>query len=388
MIKLRKAAVLALVLAALIAPAAAAADALQNATVIMTDTGFSPAAVSIPVGGSITWKNQGSITHNAVTVGAPSAFSTAGIGSGESATLVLTVPGTYYYTSGTDCLYNNSTPGFPCTVSFVVTVGSPSAPSTSAAPAAAPAAVPAGPVATASVTVTDSGFSPASVSIGLNGTVTWANRGANVHTATSTPDSNTSLPPFDSGGLGPGQASSRTFPTPGTYVYFSAPDCFSKSNPGGFSCGYYTVLVGAAPVASASSQQPGPTPIPVFVPGASATVAIDDNAGFSPNTITVKTGQPVSWLNTGNNTHSVVINQNPTPDKPAPWWLPYQLPSVGGAFFDSGGLAPQQSYSYTFTTAGNYPYHSSTEAIYQQNQVNCSCTFVTYQFFGTVVVQP
>ncbi len=355
----------------------------------MTDTGFNPAAVSIPVGGSVTWKNTGSITHNATSVGgAPSTFNTGGVGPGESVTLVFPAAGSYFYTSGTDCLYNASSPGFPCSVSYLVTVGTPASPSPSEGPAAVPQAAPGPPVASAAVTISDSGFSPPAVSVGLNGTVTWTNHGANVHTATSTPDTNNSLPPFDSGGLGPGQASSITFSAPGTYVYFSAPDCFSKSNPPGFNCAYYTVVVASTPASAPGAQPAAPAVPSVTVPGATVGVAIDDRAGFQPDMVVIKAGQSVGWLNTGSVAHSVVINQNATPDQPAPWWLPYKLPTNNAVFFDSGGIGPQQSFTFAFPTPGTYPYHSSTEPVYLQNYTNCSCTFTTYQFFGTVVVQP
>jgi plastocyanin len=389
---------LAVAAAVLGVPAAVEADsASQNATVTMTDTGFSPVTVTIGAGGSVTWKNQGNSAHTATTVGgAPSTFNTAGIGTGQSATLGFAVPGQYYYTSATDCLNNNSNPSFPCAISYLVTVVPPGgAPPPSIAPAPASAApavapAPAGPLAIATVTITDSGMSPATVNVGLNGSGTWLNKGTNVHTATTTVESNTnSVPSFDTGGLGAGQSAGIGFSVPGTYTYFSVPDCFDKSNPAGFNCGPYTVVVDTNPAPSPQgAQAPAPTPTPVYVPGANATVTIDDVKGFQPNQLSVKVGQTVSWLVVGNNPQSVVINQNPTPNALVPWWLPYQLPSVGGVFFDSGGIGPQQTFSYTFNTPGTFPYHSSTEPIYQQNNANCNCTFVTYQFFGTVTVTP
>ncbi len=75
----------------------------QSATVVIADTGLSPANVTIPAGGSVTWTNQGSVTHTAESTGGPAAFNTAGIGPGQSATLAFTVPGIYAYTSGADC---------------------------------------------------------------------------------------------------------------------------------------------------------------------------------------------------------------------------------------------------------------------------------------------
>jgi plastocyanin len=389
----RFAAGLAVLAAAFVVPSAAgAATSPQNAAVALTDTGISPASVTIPVGGSVTWTNQGSVTHTAESVGGPSPFNTAGIGPGQSATLAFAVPGVYGYTSGADCLHGTYIQAFTCgnyTIAVVAANGALPTPAVAATPTPVPAAANA-PVANASVTISDTAFAPATVNIALNGGVTWTNSGTNVHTATSTPDSvNAGFQAFDTGGLGPGQSSTIGFTTPGTYVYFSTPDCFSKSNPAAFNCAYYTVVVGTTPAPQPqSSQAPGPTATPVNVPGTSTSVTIDDVNGFHPNTLTVKVGQTVGWLNIGNMTHSVVLNQNPQPSQPVPWWLPYQLPSVGGTFFDSGGFAPQQSFSYNFTTPGTFPYHSSTEPIYQRNNPNCSCTSITYKFFGTVVVTP
>ncbi len=243
------------------------------------------------------------------------------------------------------------------------------------------------PVASASVTITDTIFQPAIVSLYLNGTVTWTNNGTAVHTATSTSDTNSAnLPPFDTGGLGPGQSSSLMFSTPGTYVYYSAPDCFKKSKPPSFNCATYEVVVADTPVPQAAHT--GATPTSVVVAGANASIGIDDTGGFQPDAVTIRVGQTVGWLNTGSQTHSVVLNQNPQPGELPPWWLPYQVPSTGGVSFDSGGIGPQQTFTYTFTIPGTFPYHSSTEPVYLANQTNCSCTFVTYKFFGTVVVTP
>jgi plastocyanin len=392
-------AALAFTTAALAGPAAASADTPAPAVwVEMTDTGFAPAAVTIPVGGMVTWKNDGGVTHTASSLGgAPATFNTAGVGPGETASVTFAVPGQYFYTSATDCLNNNNIPPFPCTISYLVTVlpaGASVAPTATPAaqptPTLAPSSAQAGPQANATMVITDGGISPSSVTVGLNGAVTFVNKGTNVHTATTNADVITNgLPPFDTGGLGPGQTSSIGLTAPGTYTFTSSPDCVSKSNPGAFNCGPYSVTV--LPTAAGSpqgSQAPGPAATPVNVQGATVSVAIDDSKGFQPQNVTIKAGQTVGWLNVGNNSHSVVVNTNPTPNSPVPWWLPYQLPTNGSSFFDSGGIGPQQSFLYQFTTSGVYPYHSSTEPVYLVNNTNCSCTLVTYQFFGSVTVTP
>ena len=74
------------------------------------------------------------------------------------------------------------------------------------------------------------------------------------------------------------------------------------------------------------------------------------NFAFSPATITVKVGTTVTWTNKDGTAHTVT--------------------SDTGAF-DSGNLAANGKYSYTFSTAGTYPYH---------------CTIHPYMK-GTVIVQ-
>ncbi|MBV8084318.1 MAG: hypothetical protein JO247_05840 [Chloroflexi bacterium] len=104
----------------------------------------------------------------------------------------------------------------------------------------------------ATVNITDSGFQPGSVSIPLNGTVTFADTGSNVHTATSIGGVQT---PFDSGGLSTSQTYSFTFTMPGTYQFTSATDCLNGNATPGFNCSPGTVTVGTTP---AASTQPAP----------------------------------------------------------------------------------------------------------------------------------
>ena len=91
--------------------------------------------------------------------------------------------------------------------------------------------------------------------------------------------------------------------------------------------------------------------------------------GFTPQTLTVRVGQTVTWTNTGQQVHTATSN-----------------PGYYNAF-DSGGLGNGQSYSFTFTQAGSYGYHSSTEPRYSFNDPSCGCTLTTYSFNGTINVQ-
>ncbi|HVA24339.1 MAG TPA: hypothetical protein VMW62_08100 [Chloroflexota bacterium] len=230
----------------------AAADSLQHDVAVnVDDTGFNPPTVTIPAGGSVTWIEKGINIHTATSLGgAPQAFSTGGFGSYQSVSLTFKTPGVYPYSSATDCLNGNNMPRFTCGVYYVMVVPpggdvsslpAPAVPAPSPPPASQATPVPMA-VPTNSVSITDAGISPASVTIAVGGGVTWTNNGNQVHTATSTG----AVPlAFDSGGLGPGQSSQVTFPLPGTYTFTSAPDCLNRNAAAGFNCGPYSVIVTA-----------------------------------------------------------------------------------------------------------------------------------------------
>jgi len=77
----------------------------------------------------------------------------------------------------------------------------------------------------------------------------------------------------------------------------------------------------------------------VLVIGAAqaATVDVDiQGFAFSPGDLTITTGTTVRWTNLDGVAHTSTSD---------------------GAGWDSGSLANGQDYSFTFTTAGSYPYH-------------------------------
>ncbi len=79
---------------------------------------------------------------------------------------------------------------------------------------------------TVQVSVTNSGFSPANITIGVGSTVVWTNNGGIPHTATDSGK-------FDSGELIVGATYQYTFTTPGTYNYI---------------CSYHPYMVGTITV--------------------------------------------------------------------------------------------------------------------------------------------
>lgn len=112
---------------------------------------------------------------------------------------------------------------------------------------------------------------------------------------------------------------------------------------GGLLAGCYHIPKAAAPV-----QQPVPAEENKTMEEAPETeknTVTYLDSGFAPKSITVKVGTTVIWKNTGNKTMRVASAVHPTHQE-----LPGfdQLQTVG-----NGG-----SYSYTFTKAGTWKYHS------------------------------
>ena len=204
----------------------------------------------------------------------------------------------------------------------------------------------------ASVTITDTGFNPPSVTVAPGGSVTWTNQGSQVHTATS---SGTVPASFDTGGLGNGQTKTWTFAQPGTYTYSSYPDCLNGNISATFQCGTYTVVVSPAVPSAAPSgatpSQPAATGTPAMT---NANVTITDS-GFSQHTIALTLNGTVTFVNTG----SVVHNATSTSGAPLP--------------FDTGGLAPGQSTSIQFSLPGTYNFNSATDCLNGNNNAAFSC---------------
>lgn|SRR6266496_2202481 len=81
-----------------------------------------------------------------------------------------------------------------------------------------------------------------------------------------------------------------------------------------------------------------PTTAPTNTPTSTGNSVTIMNFAFSPLTLTVKTGTKVTWTNKDTVTHTVTADQ--------------------GAF-NSGLLPSGNSFSFTFTQAGTYSYHSN-----------------------------
>src|SRR5215470_15811024 len=66
---------------------------------------------------------------------------------------------------------------------------------------------------TSKISITSSGYSPASLTVTNGSTVTWTNNDNMAHTVTTTEGS------INSGDIAPGSSYSKTFATAGTYTY-------------------------------------------------------------------------------------------------------------------------------------------------------------------------
>ena len=152
-------------------------------------------------------------------------------------------------------------------------------------------------------------FSPSSITVVAGTTITWTNKDAVSHTVTS----DAGL--FDSGSISSKGTYSYTFSTPGTYQYH---------------CSIHTLMTSKVIVTS--------TPV------ASVAVSIE-NMSFVPATITVAAGTTITWTNNDSMPHTVTSDTGL-----------FDSGTISG----SGAYGAGGSYSYTFITAGTFPYHCTT----------------------------
>lgn len=113
----------------------------------------------------------------------------------------------------------------------------------------------------------------------------------------------------------------------------------------------FTVTVsadeGVIPASSPEASRPGSS-------GAAVTVQMTDQLRFVPEDLTVQAGQTVTWVNKSAIPHTTTADpaQNPVAQDHPEY---AQLPS-GANPWDSGMIQPGESFSYTFTTPGDYHY--------------------------------
>ncbi len=169
----------------------------SRVTVTTPERTFSPEMVTIAVGGTVTWRITDN--HHDITFlgAAPPGGSIPELDEGESASRTFPEAGTYHY----ECTRHRDE-GMVGTV--IVTAGG-----------EPPPPPPPPPGGGATVTTPGTSFSPSTVTIAPNGTVTWQISGA-THNVTfqgaAPPGGN--IPDTD-----PGNSASRTFPSAGIFNY-------------------------------------------------------------------------------------------------------------------------------------------------------------------------
>jgi plastocyanin len=88
----------------------------------ITDSGFVPDQITIKAGEAVLWTNDGSRVHTATALTGAPRFDTGGLATHQTAKVSFATPGTFTYSSATDCLNGNHDPGFTCGKYFAITV--------------------------------------------------------------------------------------------------------------------------------------------------------------------------------------------------------------------------------------------------------------------------
>jgi plastocyanin len=138
----------------------------------------------------------------------------------------------------------------------------------------------------------------------------------------------------------------------------------------------HVMTVGAIMGALACGSSSGPTGggnggNPPPPPPSGINVSVKEYS-FSPDSVTIKVGTTVQWVNVGGLDHHVVSDDNV-------WDSGNLAPPSGDGGYYGGGSTSGTSYRYTFTQAGTYRYHCA----------NHPTTVPAYaNFKGVIVVTP
>jgi plastocyanin len=278
---------------------------------ITIGSGLSDREVRVEAGAIVRFVNRDDERHRMRSRSGERGFDTGDLEPGESGQVRLSAAGTYTYLDDRerdDTRYHGT-----------IVVG----PSSPNAAAAAPAS-------SATVTIGDRAFLPASTTIEVGGTVTFRNEDGDEHTATSLGGGG-----IDSGTLASGDTYEKTINEAGSYDFL----CMFHSD-----MRATIEVVGGAQAepkrptptpGSTSSSTPTPTPTPTSVT-APNTEAIDIvDFAFEPPSVELPEGTTILWTNNGVAPHAV---------------------SATDGSFDSGTFDSGASFEHTFTTPGTYAY--------------------------------
>jgi plastocyanin len=197
-------------------------------------------------------------------------------------------------------------------------------------------------------------FIPSTVTISVDGTVTWQNSDNASHTATSGTASSGASGHWDSSLVMAGGSFSHTFDQDGTYHYFCMVHPWMQ---GSVVVGDGTPIRTAEPepeptpveeVDEEVDEEPEPAPVPATesvtvtnAPGSSTPGCEETYSCFIPYTATIFTGGTVTWVNIDNAAHTATSGS--ATDGPSGVW-------------DSGLMMVGGSYAKSFYSAGTYPY--------------------------------
>ncbi len=313
-----------------------------TASVSIVDLAFAPAGLRVPAGTTVAWTNDGAALHTVTsTVGGsldsgllePGASYRATLGEGVYDYLCVLHPEMtgriVAEAAATDVAADVAppAPAPPATTSEVPTAtsGEGSAEGVSVLDAT-------GSRTTTTVAILDFRYSPTTVRVPAGTTVTWRNDGRAPHTVTSTDGG-----PLDSPILSTGESYRRRLDRPGTYAYL---------------CTLHPEMVGRVEVTAASGAGP-PAPsedgstddgfAAEFLTGdaqggssASVEAVVVEAAAraFTPANLEVPVGTTVRWVMADDEPHTVTAT---------------------GAF-DSGVLAPGETFELTTDTVGTFAY--------------------------------
>jgi plastocyanin len=123
---------------------------------------------------------------------------------------------------------------------------------------------------------------------------------------------------------------------------------------GGAALGFLVISAGSLATAAQQSATPSPAASPVATPVAAVTVKMTSQLRFEPAAVRIKRGETITWVNASPIPHTTTDDPDKNPVKKTRPELS-QLPA-GADSWDSGLLQQGQSFSHTFTMAGEYKY--------------------------------
>ena len=286
----------AILLATIVPPVSAHDDVAGTPDVTITlGNGLSDRAVSVPAGGIVRFLNSDDERHR-LRSRTGRGFDTGDIEPGDAYQVRLSTVGTYTYIDERD----DDNARFH---GRIVVGGEESTDRRE---------VPAG--KTATVTIGDRVFRPATTTITAGGRVTFRNADSDEHSATGGI--------IDSGPLSPGARYEKTFPNAGTYDFL---------------CIFHPEMQGTIQVLGEKVAEPTPPPAatPTPAPTAVANAVQIVDLAFEPASLRVEPGTTVTWTNTGVAPHTVTAEDDS---------------------FDSGTLESGATFEQTFAEPGTYPY--------------------------------